>query len=294
MIITLTPCNHLTRLQYHYYNTKSGILPILSLFRWSKYFIVDYSTTFHVYAAEFLCALLCSAAIALACSVTGNIFSNICLSGIIIFLPRFILILVHSTVTNIYAAASSTHFIPLLDNSYNMLAGQFLSVFEPSFHSSNDLSDMLLSGVSNAYTLILSIIYIAIACLLFTIRKSETAGKPALSWKLQFAIRCAIGFTISVFGTFMYIQLVNEDYTYGTPPYMYTIIAFIIAAYVLAILCGFLLNAGINNMTSYRANTDNIDYIRLSAQKQLITYDLWPCLLCCKQDHFLLKVYTIV
>ena len=91
----------------------------------------------------------------------------------------------------------------------------------------------------------------------------------------------------------MYIQLVNEDYTYGTPPYMYTIIAFIIAAivvivyelisskklhriikavpsiitaYVLAILCGFLLNAGINNMTSYRANTDNIDYIRLSAQ----------------------------
>ena len=64
----------------------------------------------------------------------------------------------------------------------------------------------------------------------------------------------------------MYIQLVNEDYTYGTPPYMYTIIAFIIAAYVLAILCGFLLNAGINNMTSYRANTDNIDHIRLSAQ----------------------------
>lgn len=97
----------------------------------SKYFIVDYSTTFHVYAAEFLCALLCSAAIALACSVTGNIFSNICLSGIIIFLPRFILILVNSTVSNIYAAASSTHFMPLLDNSYNMLTGQFLSIFEP-------------------------------------------------------------------------------------------------------------------------------------------------------------------
>ncbi len=147
---------------------------------------------------------------------------------------------------------------------------------------------MLLSGVSNAYTLILSIIYIAIACLLFTIRKSETAGKPALSWKLQFAIRCAIGFTISVFGTFMYIQLVNEDYTYGTPPYMYTIIAFIIAAivvivyelissrklhriikavpsiitaYVLAILCGFLLNAGIISYYVQPAGYDSMsDY----------------------------------
>ncbi|HAC03289.1 MAG TPA: hypothetical protein DCE63_04945, partial [Eubacterium sp.] len=168
----------------------------------SKYFIVDYSTTFHVYAAEFLCALLCSAAIALACSVTGNIFSNICLSGIIIFLPRFILILVNSTVSNIYAAASSTHFMPLLDNSYNMLTGQFLSIFEPVNFSSDNLSNMLLSGVSNTYTLILAIIYAVIACALFTIRKSETAGKPALSWKLQFAIRCVIGFTISVFGTF--------------------------------------------------------------------------------------------
>ena len=103
--------------------------------------------------------------------------------------------------------------MPLLDNSYNMLTGQFLSIFEPVYFSSDNLSNMLLSGVSNTYTLILAIIYAVIACALFTIRKSETAGKPALSWKLQFAIRCAIGFTISVFGTFMYIQLVNEDYT---------------------------------------------------------------------------------
>lgn len=261
----------------------------------SKYFIVDYSTTFHVYAAEFLCALLCSAAIALACSVTGNIFSNICLSGIIIFLPRFILILVNSTVSNIYAAASSTHFMPLLDNSYNMLTGQFLSIFEPAYFSSDYLSNMLLSGVSNTYTLMLAIIYAVIACALFTIRKSETAGKPALSWKLQFAIRCVIGFTISIFGTFVYVQMSKEDYSYGTSPYMYTIIAFIIAAivvivyelisskklhrvlnavpsiivaYVLAIICGFLLNAGINNMTSYRANADNIDYITLSVENR--------------------------
>ncbi len=276
------------------------ITNFISYHIFSKYFIVDYSTTFHIYTSEFLCALLCSAAIALACSVTGNIFSNICLSGIIIFLPRFILILVNSTVSNVYTAASATHFMPLLDNSYNMLAEQFLSLFEPVAFSSNSLSDMLLSGVSNAYTLILAVIYAVIACVLFTIRKSETAGKPALSWKLQFAIRCVIGFTISVFGTFLYVQVSKDDYTYGTPPYMYTIIAFIIAAivvvvyelisskklhrvlkavpsiiaaYILAIICGFLLNAGINNMSAYRANTDNIDYIRLSVQNRYYVSD---------------------
>ncbi len=261
----------------------------------SKYFIVDYSTTFHIYVSEFLCALLCSAAIALACSVTGNIFSNICLAGIIIFLPRFILILVNATINNVYAAASATHFMPLLDNSYNMLTGQFLYAY-----SSYTMSDMLLSGVSNAYTLILAVIYAVIACVLFTLRKSETAGKPALSWKLQFAIRCVIGFTISILGTFTYVQISRDDYTYGNPPYMYTIIAFIIAAivviiyelisskklhrvlktipsiitaYILAIICGFLLNAGINNMTDYRANADNIDYIRLSVQNRYYTSD---------------------
>lgn len=137
---------------------------------------------------------------------------------------------------------------------------------------------------------VLAIIYIAIACVLFTIRKSETAGKPALSWKLQFAIRCAIGYTISIFGIFVYVQLSKDTNSYGEPAAMYVIIAFliaavvviiyelisskklhrvlkaipsIIAAYVLAIISGFLLNAGINNMTAYRANADNIDYIKL-------------------------------
>ena len=39
-----------------------------------NYFIVDYGVTIHIYVAEFICALLCSAAIALAFSITSNIF----------------------------------------------------------------------------------------------------------------------------------------------------------------------------------------------------------------------------
>ena len=69
----------------------------------------------------------------------------------------------------------------------------------------------------------------------FTIRKSETAGKPALSWKLQFAIRCAIGYTISIFGIFVYVQLSKDTNSYGEPAAMYVIIAFLIAAVVVII-----------------------------------------------------------
>ena len=36
-----------------------------------NYFIVDYGVTIHIYVAEFICALLCSAAIA-----TTSLFNN--------------------------------------------------------------------------------------------------------------------------------------------------------------------------------------------------------------------------
>ena len=42
-----------------------------------NYFIVDYGVTIHIYVAEFICALLCSAAIALACSIKRKIFCKI-------------------------------------------------------------------------------------------------------------------------------------------------------------------------------------------------------------------------
>ena len=50
-----------------------------------NYFIVDYGVTIHIYVAEFICALLCSAAIALACSITGNIFCFFCVFGFFVF-----------------------------------------------------------------------------------------------------------------------------------------------------------------------------------------------------------------
>ncbi len=172
--------------------------------------------------------------IALACSITGNIFSNICLTGLILFLPRFILLLANSTINNSYVLASSKHFMPLLDNSYNMLTSQVLYAFEGGIITTYDISDMWLSGIANVYTGTCHYIYCH--CMrTFTIRKSETAGKPALSWKLQFAIRCAIGYTISIFGIFVYVQLSKDTNSYGEPAAMYVIIAFLIAAVVVII-----------------------------------------------------------
>lgn len=254
-----------------------------------NYFIVDYGVTIHIYVAEFICALLCSAAIALACSITGNIFSNICVSGLIVFLPRFIILLIASTVTGSVATATMECPVWILDNSYNMLTAQVFGAFEPLYITPSSVPQMLLSIASNIYTLVLAVIYIVLGCVLFTKRKSETAGKPALGWKLQFAIRTAIGFVISVLGVMLYIREKRGGYRGYFLEYIvvsFVVAAFvviiyevissrklhriikampsIILAYVLAAVFGVIVNAGIGQMLSYVPDTSKVKYVKMS------------------------------
>ena len=244
---------------------------------------------YHIFRNYFICALLCSAAIALACSITGNIFSNICVSGLIVFLPRFIILLVAITVTGSVATATMECPVWILDNSYNMLTAQVLGVFDSIYSTSSSVSQMLLSIASNMYTLVLAIIYIVLGCVLFTKRKSETAGKPALGWKLQFAIRTAIGFVISVLGVMLYIREKRGGYSgyfleYIVVPFVvaafvviiYEVISSrklhriikaipsIILAYVIAAVFGVIVNAGIGQMLSYVPDTSKVKYVKMS------------------------------
>lgn len=262
----------------------------------NSYFIVDYSATIHIYVAEFICALLCSAAIALACSITGNIFSNICVSGLIVFLPRFIILLVAITVTGSVATATMERPVWILDNSYNMLTAQVLGVFDSLYSTSSSVSQMFLSITSNIYTLVLAVIYIVLGCVLFTKRKSETAGKPALGWKLQFAIRTAIGFVISVLGVMLYIREKRGGYSnfleYIVVPFVvaafvviiYEVISSkklhriikaipsIILAYVIAAVFGVIVNAGIGQMLSYVPDTSKVKYVKMSIVNDNMSY----------------------
>ena len=59
-----------------------------------QYFNVDYATMFRMYLSIFICSLLCMAIINVSISITGNILSNICVTGLIMFLPRFIALMV--------------------------------------------------------------------------------------------------------------------------------------------------------------------------------------------------------
>lgn len=191
-----------------------------------KYFNVDYATMFRMYLAMFICSLLCMAIINVATSITGNILSNICVTGLIMFLPRFILVMVtEMTVYHGETYMIRNSGVGFLDASNNMIIGMVFSVLGIS-NGSSGVTDMVLSLTSSLYTLILSLIYIVLGAVLFVKRKSETAGKAANGKVLPMIIRTLIGFTIAFVGVM--IAYTNEQYNETTA----VVALFIISALV--------------------------------------------------------------
>ena len=88
---------------------------------------------------------------------------------------------------------------------------------------------------SKIYTFVLALIYFVTGCLLFIRRKSETAGKPTLSWKLQFVIRTVIGFSISIIGVISFVGAVRNADIEKSQSILYVVITFIVAAVVVIV-----------------------------------------------------------
>lgn len=191
-----------------------------------QYFNVDYATMFRMYLSIFICSLLCMAIINVSISITGNILSNICVTGLIMFLPRFIALMVTKlTVFHGETYMISNSGVGLLDSSNNMIVGWVFSVFD-IYNGPSGIADMVLSLTSNLYTLVLALIYIALGALLFVKRKSETAGKAANGKVLPMIIRTLIGFSIAFIGVMIAYTSIDNDETIAV------IVMFIVSALV--------------------------------------------------------------
>ena len=198
----------------------------------SKYYIVDYTVICKVYFAIFLCSLLCAAAISLACAVTGNIFSNICVTGLVLFFPRFVTTISIGVISSMVDLISQKHFMPILDNRYNILVGEVFSVFVYG-----NQKELLLSVPGYIYTFLLAVIMIGLGCWLFVKRKSETAGKAAIGKAVPFVIRTLIGVTICIIGVMNLVAALwnNSEDEYGMSAISTVVIVYIVAAIVVIV-----------------------------------------------------------
>lgn len=163
-----------------------GVLIPAAIF--STYINIPYHALFLLTLSCFLYSLQVMAAILVAMSITGTMFSNIILSGLILFAPRLLIFMLTGIWKNIpFIYASSDHF-SLLNDSINPISG---CVLYPLCGIS-DTYQLFSSAAPMIYSVCLSVIYLLLAAFLFQKRKSETAGKSASSPILQSIYRITV------------------------------------------------------------------------------------------------------
>ncbi len=244
-------------------------------------FIVEMWMVFRVFLSIFIANLLCGSAISLACALTGNVFSNICLSGLIIFLPRFLCIMIEAFATMKVPTVSDYQVFPLINDAHNIVAGYILRAFVQI-----DYNSLMFSVSSLVYTLILAFIYMGLGLLVFKFRKSEAAQKSALNKKLQVAISMTLGFVIcfiSVIFTFAedegdrdyimlvvfflvaaFVIIVYELATGKKNHLLQRSVPSILMAYVLSLIFGVLVGTVVDGMLEYAPKAQSIDYIKIN------------------------------
>ncbi len=136
------------------------------------------------------------AAIFLAMTVTGTLFSNGIVALLILFLPRFFMTIVDAAFSYDIIPASSLAF-PF--GPFNMLFNLF---FGAGVNGAGDYGLYPFNGWALLYTTVLALLYFALGLFLFKRRPSEAAGNPAPSRKMQafhrIVLTCAVAFPLTL------------------------------------------------------------------------------------------------
>lgn len=159
-----------------------------------KYFIVNYMTVFVSLFTVFCANILVASAVAAAMTITGTVFNNVFVTGLLLFVPRIFLFTIYSLVNGsipflMESVSGNIFFSP----TANMAFGTVLGVFGIS-----SLNDMLYSIGSGLYSLVLGLLFAAGALFGFRRRKSEVAGNAAASKRLSATYRITLASVLSL------------------------------------------------------------------------------------------------
>ncbi|MDO4157084.1 MAG: hypothetical protein Q4D37_09955 [Oscillospiraceae bacterium] len=165
-----------------------GVLLPAAIF--SNYLNIMYDTVFLFALSTFLCSLQVVSAILIAMSITGTLFSNIILSGMLLFGPRLLITMLLAVQENIPLLCNNSDGLFLLKNSINPITGFVFGIVFGALDCST--KSVFYSAAPMIYSAVLSVIYLLLAIFFFQRRKSETAGKSAPNPILQAIYRITI------------------------------------------------------------------------------------------------------
>ena len=133
--------------------------------------------------------LLVAACAAIAVCISGTKFSNLTLTALILFLPRFLLTLVGLSICEVARNVPQSALPFLLTPNCNVTAMPF-SLFTSGFGTES--LEVITSIPAYLYTLGLALVWFALGLWLYCRRRSETAGQSAPSRLMQHVYRCAL------------------------------------------------------------------------------------------------------
>lgn len=196
---------------------------ILVVFR--SHFVVSWNSFPSYMFGCFVGACLVSSVMCIAMSITGNLFNNIIVSALIMFMPRFVLLFVSLGVIYGFPLISSTHGFWATSLHNNIITGFFDYII--NYYNGGSLS--LLETVPQLYSISLALIYFVLGAVLFGKRQSESAERAAPSEWLRGIYRVILTMVICVPACLlMFISMKDSSYSVGIITYIWLYVAALI------------------------------------------------------------------
>jgi ABC-2 type transport system permease protein len=202
------------------------------------FIIIDIASIFLFAGNMFVVSLLIAAALLLAVSLCGNIFSAVFVFLILLFVPRIFLTIYSALLTN--RLDFLTDVLHLFQWKNNQLFAIPIYLFRDfdTLYGMDYYSQCITFNGATLYTLILSLILLFLAAWAFTKRKSETAGSSMASRFLQITFRTIFVMLICLIPlSLIYFRRVALMYDYENS-YEYDF--YIVVAYLFSLLGLFL------------------------------------------------------
>ena len=153
----------------------------------SAHFAVDWLNVLLGDLATLAGTLLVAASIGIAMTVTGTAFTNIVVSLLLIFVPRILMLVVSSAVSEQVPILLYHENMPPFGINFNTVLSILSLVF-----GGTSIRNIGTFWIGTVYTAAIGLLYAAAATVLFVKRKSEMAGSAAVSRRLQAVIRLSV------------------------------------------------------------------------------------------------------
>ena len=178
----------------------SGGVSLLMHLIFRAVYVISYAGFADILLSMTVMTLMTVSAVLLGCSFTGTLLANVTASGLILFLPRFIIILLVNTITAKLSFVVEEYFMAILSTKYNILVDYLAAVARLGSEAISPLQNNL---ACDLYSLLVALVMGTLAAILFVRRKSETAAKSAPRRSIQAGIRISLTLTFSFIATCM-------------------------------------------------------------------------------------------